>query len=225
MKRRIKEIISLLSEVYERPEPSLAPSPLDELILTILSQNTNDVNRDKAFYNLKRLFPSWEDAWQTTPETIEQAIRVGGLARQKSLRIHKILDGIKQEHGEVSLDFLSEMSIQEAHDYLVLMKGVGEKTIACVLLFSLKLPAFPVDTHVHRLAQRLELVKSGSNEDSTMNQILASTDPEDRYALHILLITHGRKVCHARKPSCLQCVLAAICPSCTLTSTDSGTSA
>lgn len=216
----------MLSEVYGRPEPpSVTPSPLDELILTILSQNTNDVNRDKAFNNLKRLFPSWEDVQQATPEVIEQAIRVGGLAKQKSLRIHMILDGIKQKHGEVSLDFLSQVSMQEAHDYLVLMKGVGEKTIACVLLFSLKLPAFPVDTHVHRLTQRLELVKSGSNEDSTMNQILASTGPEDRYALHILLITHGRKICHARKPSCPQCVLAAICPSCTPARTDSGTSA
>ncbi len=212
-KSMIAEIITKLTSVYgEKKLPTKRIAPLDELIFTILSQNTNDVNRDRAFANLRRLYPSWDAVLTAGPEAIEPAIRVGGLSRQKSLRIHNILNEIKQQHGSLSLDFLRSWEMEGIHDYLIQLKGVGEKTVACVLLFSLGMPALPVDTHVHRVAQRLGLVPAGSNEKRTMDMLLEQVPQDDRYAFHVLIIQHGRTTCHARKPDCPHCVLLSTCP-------------
>ena len=212
-KSLIAEIISKLTSTYgEKKLPAKHIAPLDELIFTILSQNTNDVNRDRAYANLRRLYPTWDAVLAATPEQIEPAIRVGGLSRQKSVRIHKILGEIKQQHGSLSLDFLHSWEMDAIHDYLIQLKGVGEKTVACVLLFSLGMPALPVDTHVHRVAQRLGLVTTGANEKKTMELLLAQVPPSGRYAFHVLLIQHGRTICQARKPDCSNCVLLSICP-------------
>jgi len=212
-KSLIAEIISKLTSIYgEKKLPTKRIAPLDELIFTILSQNTNDVNRDRAYASLRRLYPTWDAVFTATPGHIEPAIRVGGLSRQKSQRIHNILSEIKQQHGSLSLDFLQSWDMDAIHDYLIQLKGVGEKTVACVLLFSLGLPALPVDTHVHRVAQRLGLVPSGIDEKKTMELLLAQVPPSDRHAFHVLLIQHGRTTCHARKPDCPNCVLLSICP-------------
>jgi endonuclease-3 len=209
----IAEIIGKLTSVYgEKKLPAKRIAPLDELIFTILSQNTNDVNRDRAYANLRRLFPTWDAVLAATPEQIEPAIRVGGLSKQKSQRIHRILSEIKQQHGSLTLDFLQSWEMDAIHDYLIQLKGVGEKTVACVLLFSLGLPALPVDTHVHRVTQRLGLVPAGMDEKHTMELLLGQVPPSDRYTFHVLIIQHGRITCHARKPDCLHCVLLSICP-------------
>lgn len=209
----IAEIISKLTSIYgEKKLPTRRIAPLDELIFTILSQNTNDVNRDRAYANLRRLFPTWDAVLAASPDAIEPAIRVGGLSRQKSLRIHRILNEIKQQHGSLSLDFLQSWEMDSIHDYLIQLKGVGEKTVACVMLFSLGMPALPVDTHVHRVTQRLGLVPTGTNEKRTMELLLELVPPSDRYVFHVLIIQHGRTICHARKPDCPQCVLLSICP-------------
>jgi endonuclease-3 len=209
----IAEIIGRLTSVYgEKKLPAERIAPLDELVFTILSQNTNDANRDRASANLRRQFPTWDAVLAATPEQIEPAIRVGGLSKQKSLRIHKILSEIKQQHGSLTLDFLQSWEMDAIHDYLIQLKGVGEKTVACVLLFSLGLPALPVDTHVHRVTQRLGLVPAGMDEKHTMELLLGQVPPPDRYAFHVLIIQHGRITCHARKPDCPHCVLLSICP-------------
>jgi endonuclease III len=211
-KTLIAEIIAKLTSIYGvKKLPAKRITPLDELIFTILSQNTNDVNRDRAYANLLRLYSTWDAVLAADPEQIESAIRVGGLSHQKSLRIHHILGEIKQQHGSLSLDFLQSWEMERIHNYLIQLKGVGEKTVACVLLFSLGMPALPVDTHVHRVTQRLGLVPTGIDEKKTMELLLAQVPPSDRYAFHVLIIQHGRTTCHARKPECPQCVLLSIC--------------
>jgi endonuclease-3 len=210
---RIQSIITRLTSIYgEKKLPARRITPLDELVFTILSQNTNDVNRDRAYANLRRLFPTWDAVLAADPAQVEEAIRVGGLSKQKSLRIHRILYEIKQQHGSLSLDFLQSWEMDSIHDYLIKLKGVGEKTVACVLLFSLGLPALPVDTHVHRVTQRLGLVLAGTDEKRTMELLLKQVPSLDRYAFHVLIIQHGRSICHARKPDCPNCVLLSLCP-------------
>lgn len=205
-------VYKLLIEAYGRPEWRNPLPPLDELVSTILSQNTNDANRDRAFNSLRARFASWEAVRDADPEAVIAAIRPAGLANQKGPRIQQALREITRQRGELSLDFLSEMSTAEAHAWLTALHGVGPKTAAIVLLFSLGRPAFPVDTHVHRVSGRLDLRPDKMNADAA-HPFLGSLFSEDQYyAAHLNLIRLGREVCQARRPNCPVCPLQEMCP-------------
>lgn len=185
--------------------------PLDELISTILSQNTNDTNRDRAFQSLKDRFPSWESTREAQPEQIVDAIRSAGLANQKGPRIQSILRSISKERGELDLDFLRQLPPQEVRNWLLQHKGVGPKTTAIVMLFSLDMPAFPVDTHIYRVSGRLGL-RDEKVDAERAHEVLADLFPPEAYSdVHLNLIRHGREVCHSRQPECERCTLQDLC--------------
>jgi len=185
--------------------------PLDVLISAILSQNTSDVNRDQAWRRLKSKFPTWEDVLAADASQIAEAIRPGGLAGIKAPRIKEILRIIKMERGELSLDFLGDMDVEEARDWLTSLKGVGPKTAAIVLLFALGKPAFPVDTHVHRVSRRLGLIGPKTSREQAHDALERLLPPAIYYTFHLNLVAHGRKVCTARDPRCAICVLREHC--------------
>jgi endonuclease-3 len=186
--------------------------PLDELVLTVLSQNTSDTNRDRAFEGLKKRFPSWEDVWGARPQELADAIRPGGIANVKAKRIMAILDEIRRREGKLSLARLKKKSDDEVAEYLASLPGVGPKTIACVLVFSLGRPAFPIDTHVHRIAGRLGWIDRKLSADKAHQSLSPRIPPDIRYDLHVALIEHGRTICVARNPRCTKCVLLDLCP-------------
>lgn len=185
--------------------------PLSELIYTVLSQNTSDVNRDRAYERLKKRFPTWERVRDAQVEEIAEAIRPGGLANIKAPRIKDILHTITERRGELSLDFICQMEIEEAKGWLGSLKGVGPKTTACVLLFGCGRPAFPVDTHVYRVSMRLGLISPKASPQEAHKILEDLLSPQDYYAFHLNLIAHGREVCKARGPRCEICVLAPRC--------------
>ncbi len=185
--------------------------PLDELVSTVLSQNTNDRNRDLAFNQLKAQFPTWESVRDAPQEAVISAIRIAGLGNQKGPRIQRVLQEITQERGELNLDFLNELPLEEARTWLLHFKGVGRKTAAIVLQFSLGRPAFPVDTHIYRVSGRLGIRPQALNLEQTHDFLEAVIAPEDYYAAHLNLIRLGRELCHARNPECDRCPLADIC--------------
>lgn len=185
--------------------------PLDELISTILSQNTNDINRDRAFVALKQRFPTWEDVHDADTQEIIDAIRPAGLANRKGPRIKKILYEIEDQRGLLDLDFLGEMTVDEAREWLLQFKGVGPKTAAIVLLFSLNKPAFPVDTHIYRITGRLGIRPQTMNPDSAHLHLASLFPPETYYSAHLNIIRLGREICTARKPDCLNCPLQDLC--------------
>ncbi len=187
--------------------------PLDGLIATVLSQHTSDVNSDAAYHSLRRTLRSWKAVMTAPPSEVERAIRCGGLARQKTRFIQAILRTIQADRGRLSLDFLARRPMDKARAYLKSLPGVGPKTAACVLLFNLGKPALPVDTHVHRLARRLGLIPDGTSADGAHERLELLCPPRLVYPFHVLLIQHGRQVCHARQPRCGECVLADNCPS------------
>jgi endonuclease-3 len=201
-----------LLETYGEPSWRTPLPPLDELVSTILSQNTNDRNRDAAFARLRRRFPAWEAVRDADPQAVIEAIRPAGLANQKGPRIQAVLRQITQERGSLDLSFLSALPPAEAHAWLMRFKGVGPKTAAIVLLFSLGMPAFPVDTHIHRVSGRLGLRPDGMNAEQAHGHLAALFPPEAYGAAHLNLIRLGREVCHARKPACPRCPLVEICP-------------
>jgi endonuclease-3 len=184
---------------------------LDQLVSTILSQNTNDVNRDRAYKQLRQMFPTWEEVRDAPVEKVIEAIRTAGLANQKAPRIQRALRRITEEQGALSLDFLTEMSLDEARAWLTSLNGVGPKTAAIVLLFGLDRPAFPVDTHVHRLSKRLGLIDERTSANKAHDVLESSIKPEWYYTFHLNLVRHGRQVCHARSPECEICVLSDQC--------------
>jgi endonuclease III len=205
--RRVLKIASALEEYLGRPQPSRRKSrPLDSLIATLLSQNTNDRNSYRAWLSLKREYPTWETVHAAPTRNVAHAIEVGGLKNQKARRIKAILRSILREHGTFSLDFLKSMSDEEAMDYLLAMKGVGSKTAACVLVFSLGRDVFPVDTHIHRICNRLGLVKTKS-ADETFDAMKELVPAGHGYPFHVNLIQYGRQTCRAVNPLCGQCVL------------------
>ncbi len=209
--QRALKVHRTLLDFYGEPEWRNPLPPVDELVSTILSQNTNDVNRDKAFDNLTASFPSWEAARDADEDEVIEAIRIAGLANQKGPRIQSALRQITKQRGELELDFLKESTPEEAMDWLMQFKGVGRKTASIVLLFSLGMPAFPVDTHVHRVSGRLGLRPPKMNADKS-HEYLASQLPEDTYyAAHLNIIRLGREICHARKPNCDVCPLQEYC--------------
>jgi endonuclease-3 len=184
---------------------------LDELISTILSQNTNDANRDRAYTILRQRFPTWEAVRDAETEQVIEAIRPAGLANQKGPRIQAILRAITAELGSLDLSFLNQLSTQEARAWLMKFNGVGPKTAAIVLQFSLGKPAFPVDTHIHRVAGRLGLRPANMNADQAHIHLAALLPPETYYAAHLNLIRLGREICQARSPHCPTCPLTGLC--------------
>ncbi len=184
---------------------------LSELILTVLSQSTNDRNRDVAFLRLRGRFPSWEAVRDAPLAAVEEAIRPGGISRVKSARIQAILRAIAPA-GPISLEFLAELPLGEARDYLVALPGVGRKTAACVLLFSFGVQDVPVDTHVSRVGTRLGLFRPGAPLHEQHEEMLALTPHGAALELHVNMLRHGRHLCHARSPECSRCALARMCP-------------
>jgi endonuclease III len=204
--------------VYSRlvaDQGPFAPGPplpvIDQLVATILSQHTSDVNSARAFNSLKKRFPSWEQVLDAPVNEIADAIRSGGLAEQKAPRIKKVLVEIEAREGGLDLGRLDAMGDQEVADYLVELPGVGPKTAACVLVFSMGRDAFPVDTHVHRILRRLGWIDDRTSADAAHRQVTPVIPPELRYGLHVALVNHGRRVCRAQRPRCTACVVFDFC--------------
>jgi endonuclease-3 len=203
----VKRLLAFYGEpTWRNPLP-----PVDELVSTILSQNTNDRNRDIAFNRLRAALPTWEAVRDAPVEQVIEAIRVAGLGNQKGPRIQAVLRQVTEERGSLDLSFLSEMPLEEARQWLLHFKGVGRKTAAIVLQFSLGRPAFPVDTHIYRVTGRLGLRPQGISLEQAHDLLEASMDPKDYYAAHLNLIRLGREICHARSPECGLCPLNDIC--------------
>ena len=184
--------------------------PVEELVLTILSQNTNDTNRDRAFASLLEHFGSLNNVRTAAVDAIGRAIRVGGLHRQKSERIRRVLERIHRERGGLDLSFLGEMPLQAAMEWLLASPGVGKKTAGIVLLFSFGRPYFPVDTHVRRVLTRVGLIVAGGDPHDQANALLPP-DPVLMSTLHLLVIRLGREICHPRTPECSRCPISAEC--------------
>jgi len=204
-------VIQNLKAVYGVPECERGLDPLDVLIQTILSQSTTNVNSHRAFESLKRRFPDWERARRARATSIEAAIRSGGLARQKSIRIKDLLNEIHARRGSLDLSFLSAAPLGEAVRFLGSLKGVGPKTVACTLLFACDRPVFPIDTHIFRIARRLGWIPQKCSDEHAHGLMTAMIPGGRFYEVHVNLIRHGRKVCRPQNPSCEQCCLVDYC--------------
>lgn len=185
---------------------------LDQLIATILSQNTSDANSGRAFQQLKTRFSSWDAVRRASAARITAAIRRAGLANSKTPRIKTILEDIYRQHGQLSLEFLRDMPAAESLEYLNQFRGVGPKTAACVLLFACHKPVLPVDTHVHRVSRRLGLIADGTTAEQAHQQLARHVPERLVLSFHLQLVRHGRRVCLARTPRCGECVLVDRCP-------------
>ncbi len=210
---RLKAAVLLLREHFGEPASPEPGDPLDALVATILSQNTSDTNSSRAFARLKQRFPQWEDVLKSPPGDLEEAIRPGGLASSKAPRIREALLRILTERGELSLDLLRGLDDGAAMEWLRSLPGVGPKTAACVLLFALGRPVFPVDTHVHRVAMRLGLAPPKTPPGALQELLRDLSAPEDRFTGHVLMVRLGREVCRPRRPRCGACPLQDVCPS------------
>lgn len=206
--------------IFEKLEPLYGPiewrpryNALDELIFTVLTQHTSDLNAERAFDELRRQIPTWGEVIESETSAVVSAIQSGGLANQKSVRIQKILLEIVERHGALELEFLKGFEVDEARAWLTALPGVGPKTAAVVMAFSLGMPAMPVDTHIHRVSGRLGLIHPGTTADDAHIVLEKIIEPQDRFNLHVLLITHGRQICKARRPLCDKCPVADRCPS------------
>ncbi len=204
-------IAQALAELYGVPQWRKDTPPMDELVSCILSQNTNDTNRDRGFDALKARYPTWQDVVDAPVDELIDTIRVAGLANQKGPRIQDILQFIKAERGDYNIDFLGEIPIDEAKAWLTSLNGIGPKTAAIVLCFAFGRPAFPVDTHVHRVSTRIGFLPAKVTAEKAHPIMEAIAPPEDYYAFHINLIQHGRSICHARSPRCERCPLTEHC--------------
>jgi endonuclease-3 len=209
--RRALDVHQRLIDAYGEPRWRAHMDPISELVSTILSQNTNDVNRDHAFQELRERLPTWEAVRDAPVQEVKDAIRIAGLANHKGPAIVRALKYITEQRGELSLAFLREMPVDEAKAWLVAINGVGPKTASIVLLFSLGMPAFPVDTHVHRVTQRLGLIGPKVTREQAHVVFEQNLPAETYYAFHLNLIRHGRQVCNARKPLCEACTLRDVC--------------
>ena len=208
-RRRLRRIVDRLAAEYGRPVLRPHGAPVDELVLTVLSQNTNDRNRDVAYARLRERFSSWAEVEAAPVEEVEDAIRPGGLAPTKAVRIKQILEALDED----DLAWMEEAPLEEARDYLTDLPGVGRKTAACVLLFSYGRPDVPVDTHVYRVGTRLGLWPERTSLERAHDAMLRLVDSgEEAYELHVLLIRHGRRTCTARNPDCAACPLRRMCP-------------
>jgi endonuclease-3 len=222
-----------LREVYGVPRVPPHHAPLDELVLTVLSQSTNDRNRDVAYLRLRDRFASWDAVRDAPVEEVEEAIRPGGISKVKSVRIQAILDGVAElprpagaggrgrsraarvaaERDPLDLGWLGEVPVGEARDFLTALPGVGRKTAACVLLFAFGARDVPVDTHVSRVGGRLGLLPEGASFEVLHDRMLELTPRGAELELHVNLLRHGRRTCHAQRPACERCILRRTCPS------------
>jgi endonuclease III len=207
---RVARIRARLAEIYGVPVQPPHGDPLAELVLTVLSQSTNDRNRDVAFLRLRERLPAWEAVRDAPLEEVEEAIRPGGISKVKSARIQAILRAIGDP---LELDWLRDAPVARSQEYLCALPGVGRKTAACVLLFSFGLRDVPVDTHVSRVGTRLGLLRPKAPFQELHDAMLALTPPGAELELHINLLRHGRRTCHAQRPACGGCALARMCPS------------
>ena len=212
-KGKLGQILDLLKRQYGIPEWRIQHDPISVLVQTILSQNTSDVNSGGSFQSLLASFENWEGVAGADVDTIVYCIRRGGLERIKAQRIKQALKEIVRKRGRLELDFLNQLTLSEAEAWLQCLPGVGLKTARCVLLFSLGMPALPVDTHILRVSRRLGLISSRASLAEAHRALGEMVPPEDVYQFHVLVIEHGRRTCLARRPRCRGCVLRNICVS------------
>jgi endonuclease III len=223
----VRAIRDRLRLVYGVPLAKPHGHPIAELILTVLSQSTNDRNRDVAYLALRERFPTWEDVRDAPVDKVEQAIRPGGISKVKSARIKSILRAITDTapgraasidppvalEAPLSLDWLPQLTVREAQQYLTSLPGVGRKTAACVVLFALGMRDVPVDTHVSRVGTRLGLFRPRASFKEMHDEMLEITPPGEELEFHLNLLRHGRRTCYARRPACADCALQRLCPS------------
>ncbi len=202
-RKRVAHLAARLAEQFGAPEVG-RPDPIEELVLTILSQNTNDTNRDRAYASLLDRFGSLDAVRTARVDTIGRAIRIGGLHRQKSARIKAVLQRIHAKQGRLDVSFLGELELADAMAWLLASPGVGKKTAGIVMLFSFGRPYFPVDTHIRRVLTRVGLIEPSGDPHDQANALLPP-DPALMAALHLLIIRLGREICHPRKPECSRC--------------------
>jgi len=207
---RVARIRERLAQVYGVPVAEPHGDALAELVLTVLSQSTNDRNRDVAYLRLRERFPSWEAVRDAPLEAIEEAIRPGGISKVKSARIQAILRAIGDP---LDVGWMRSAPVAQSQRYLCELPGVGRKTAACVLLFSFGLRDVPVDTHVSRVGTRLGLLRPKAPFEELHDSMLALTPPGAELEFHVNLLRHGRRTCHAQRPACAQCALRRMCPS------------
>ncbi|MBN1426745.1 MAG: endonuclease III [Anaerolineae bacterium] len=211
LKAKYRRLAEILSQEYGYPSWRQHLPPVDELVSTILSQNTSDTNRDKAFDALKDRFSTWEAVRDAPLDDVIDAIRPAGLSNRKGPRIQAALSYLTRTQGHITLDHLEDMPIEEAKDWLTSIDGIGPKTAAIILCFAFGRPAFPVDTHVHRVTGRVGLIDRKTSAEQAHGILEEIVPPEDYYAFHLQVIRHGRQVCHARKPACDRCTLQQDC--------------
>jgi endonuclease III len=211
LKKRALKIHKKLLEVFGEPVWRNPLTAIDELVSTILSQNTNDINRDRAFNALRATFPKWEGVRDAKTVDVVAVIKTAGLANQKGPRIQQVLRAITEERGSLNLDFLADLPTEEARDWLTKFNGVGPKTAAIVLCFSLNKPAFPVDTHIYRVTGRIGLRPEKMTVEQAHPYLESLFPPETYYAAHLNIIRLGREVCNARKPNCPECPIIKLC--------------
>lgn len=209
--QRAMQVHERLLEVYGEPIWRNPLPAIDELVSTILSQNTNDVNRDRGFTALRAKFPTWEQVRDAPPEDVIDAIRPAGLANQKGPRIQQVLRSITEERGSLDLSFLGELPVDEARAWLTRFNGVGPKTAAIVLCFSLGKPAFPVDTHIYRVTGRIGLRPEKMTVEQAHPHLESLFPPETYYPAHLNIIRLGREICTARRPYCEKCPILNLC--------------
>jgi endonuclease-3 len=207
----VQRVNERLTAFYGPRERYSARDPLDELILTILSQNTSDRNSGRAWRSLKARYQSWEDVLAADTRELYEAIKSAGLGNVKAPRIQNVLQEILNRRGSFDLTFLRDLPMAEAKHWLTSLPGIGPKTAACVLCFACDMPALPVDTHVHRVSQRLGLIGPKVNADAAHDLLEQAIAPDQVYAFHVNLILHGRQICHAQRPECGRCPLADLC--------------
>jgi endonuclease-3 len=204
-----------LESVYGRIEWRPRMIAIDELIFTVLTQNTSDLNAERAYDTLRKSLPTWGQVIEAETEKVAELIKHGGLSNQKSARIQKILVEILKRIGHFDLEFLAAKPLEETREWFTSLPGVGPKTAAVVMAFSLRMPAFPVDTHIHRVSKRLGFIEEKTTADQAHPLMEELIPEDDRYDMHVLLITHGRQMCKARIAQCVRCPLAKECPAST----------
>lgn len=207
----LAKVSARLTEYFGTRDIDFGQSAVEALVLTYLSQNTNDINRDKAYAALRAKYASWEAVRDANPDELIDCIRVAGLANQKGPNIQAGLRAISEHAGEINLDFLRELEVEEARAWLTHLRGVGPKTAAIVLVFSLGMPAFPVDTHVYRVSGRIGFRPQALDVVKTHSYLESIGDPSQFGPLHLNVIRLGREICQARKPKCPVCPIVDLC--------------
>ncbi len=207
----VKRVVSLFEKEKGRLDWQGRRDPLEGLVETILSQNTNDKNRDLAYAALQKRYGSWQEVHEAPFEELAEVVRPAGLNRQKAERIQALLGWLKENHGEYTADFLDGMTFEEAVEELGHLKGLGLKTLSVVMCFDLGVDVFPVDTHVHRLCRRLGFVQESKDRNRTFREMQPLVPEGKSHQFHLHLIRHGREICHARKPDCEHCFAASEC--------------